>query len=373
MYALVLALLCDSCMLSLGLYDFAVTFFEPLVTHMKPCRILCWTALALCLTALPACNRSPGRLKVAFVSNNPYEFWTIAQRGTEKAEKDFDVQVLFRMPPAGGGAPAQRQIIEDLLTQGVKGIAVSPNDAGNQVEFFKNDVAPRVPLITQDSDLPDPSARRCYIGTDNYKAGRAAGDLVKKVLPGGGKIAIYVGQLDAQNAVERRQGVVDALADKEQAKGEPEGSFLKFGKYTLIDTFTDGGNEQECQRKVEDTLTKYPDVQCLVGLWAYNPPAMLRAVKAANKQGKIAIVAFDENDETLQGIKDGYIYATVVQNPFEFGYQAIRILASLARGDDSVLKGKDVDAEKRIYVPHRIIGKDNVEQFWAELNKLKGK
>jgi ribose transport system substrate-binding protein len=329
--------------------------------------------LAGVLAVLPACNRSAGQLKLAFVSNNPYEFWTIAERGTEKAAKDFDVQVLFRMPPVGGGAPAQRQIIEDLLTQGVKGIAVSPNDAKNQVEFFKNDVAPRVPLITQDSDLPDPTARRCYIGTDNYKAGRGAGELVKKAAPDGGKLAIYVGQLDVQNAVERRQGVLDELSGQENAKGEPEGGLLRFGKYTLIDTFTDGGNEQECQRKVEDTLTKYPDVRCLVGLWAYNPPAMLRAVTAAKKEGKVALVAFDENDETLQGIKDGYIYGTIVQNPYEFGYQAIRILASLARGDDAVLKGKEVDAEKRIYVPHRVIAKDNVDKFWADLNKLKGK
>ncbi len=340
---------------------------------MKLFRILGWAALALAMFGLPACHRDSGKIKVAFISNNPYEFWKIAERGTEKAAQDFDVEVLFRMPAEGGGAAAQRQIIEDLLTKGVKGIAVSPNDAANQVEFFKKEVAPKVPLITQDSDLPDPTARRCYIGTDNYKAGRAAGELVKKAAPQGGKLVIYVGQLDVQNAVERRQGVLDELAGKDNAKGETEGKYLRFGKYILLDTMTDGGKKETCRAKVEDTLSKHADVCCLVGLWEYNPPAMLHAVKDAKMEGKVALVGFDENEETLQGIKDGYVYGTVVQNPYEFGYQAVRILAALARGDESVLKGKDIDDQGRIYVLHRVITKENGDPFWDELKKLKGK
>jgi ribose transport system substrate-binding protein len=121
---------------------------------------------------------------------------------------------------------------------------------------------------------------------------------------------------------------------------------------------------------------QHPDIVCMVGLWAYNPPAMIRAVKKAKRQNaelKTQIVGFDEDYETLDGIKSGEVYATVVQNPYEFGYQSIKILAGLARGDESVLKRSDIDAQNRIFIPHRIIGKDNVAEFRAELQKLKGK
>lgn len=152
----------------------------------------------------------PGkRVKVAFISNNPYEFWTFARRGTEAAAEKFNVDVEFHMP-ARGTAPEQRQIIEDLLTKGVQGIAISPNDADNQADFL-NEVAGKVPLITQDSDLPQGSKRLLYIGTHNYEAGKAAGELVKEAAPAGGKLFIYVGKLDVKNAVERRQGVIDVL------------------------------------------------------------------------------------------------------------------------------------------------------------------
>jgi ribose transport system substrate-binding protein len=356
---------------------------------MRPLRIVASLAVAAVIALLPACSRGPNKLTVAFISNNDYEFWRIAQRGTEKAAEDFDVAVEFKMPPGGGTPEAQRRFIEDLLAKGVKGIAISPNDARNQAEFLK-EVNEKVPLITQDSDVPNPTARRCYIGTDNVAAGGAAGQLVKKAIPDGGKFVIYVGKLDVQNAVERRRGVVMELAGgEEQCRKELEqmerGEYpVRFGKYTLLDTMTDDGKQDVCRQKVDDTLVKYPDVKCVVGLWAYNPPAMLEGVRAAQKLGKVQIVAFDENEETLQGIKDGHIVGTVVQNPYEFGYQAVKILAALARGDDSIFQKlrdeKKIDAQGRIFVPHRIVNKEGgpaplyvqVDQFHEQLKKLKG-
>jgi ribose transport system substrate-binding protein len=342
---------------------------------MKPLRILAFVGLALGLAVLPACNRGGGteRIRVAFISNNPYEFWKIAERGTEKAAKEFDVDVDFKMPPEGAGAPGQRRIIEDLLIKGVKGIAISPVDAANNVGFLR-EVSQKIALVTQDSDVPDKNARKCYIGTNNYKAGRAAGELVKKAAPDGGKVMIYVGQLDVQNAVERRKGVLHALAGKPEAPEEPEPAEpnTMYGKWLVVGTMTDDAKADKCRQNVEDTLTKHPDIKVIVGLWEYNPPAMLRAVKATNKQGQVAIVGFDENDETLQGIKDGHIIGTIVQDPYMFGYEAVKILAGLARNDPNILKRSDIDAEGRIYVPHRVITKENVEAFHQELKQRKG-
>lgn len=300
---------------------------------------------------------------VAFLSNNTAEFWTIAQRGTEKAAVDFNARVEFRMPPQGTAAE-QREIIEDLLNKGVQGIALSPNDAENQAPFL-DEVAERCALLTQDSDLPPGSKRLCYIGTNNYEAGRAAGELVREVLPDGGRIVIFVGKLDVQNAVERRQGVMDALAGAMNAEGP------QLGKYVLLDTLTDDVQEDKCRANVEDALTKYAgeraDDLCLVGLWAYNPPIMLACVLERQLEGQVKLVGFDENEETLQGIQDGHIHGTIVQDPFNFGYEAVRILAGLARGDRSVLPEGGV-----MFVPHRVIQRDNVEAFHEQLRQLKG-
>jgi len=84
--------------------------------------------------------------------------------------------------------------------------------------------------------------------------------------------------------------------------------------------------------------------------------------------GKIKILAFDELGDTLQGITDGYIYATVVQDPYNFGYRSMELLNALSKGDRS-----QIPANKIIYIPERVINKDNVKAFWDDMNKKLGK
>lgn len=322
-------------------------------------------AIIVSLSAVVGCSASHstggGKTKVAFVSNNAHEFWTYAERGCQKGAKEFGVEVLFRSPPQGSAAEQQR-IVEDMIVKGVAGIAVSPNDAANQFDFF-NKIAEQVPLITQDSDLPAGSKRRCYLGTDNYGAGKAAGKLVKEALPDGGQVLILVGSLDAQNAQERRQGVLDELAGAKDAAGPKLGD-----KFELLATYTDNTDQSVCKAKVDAFLVSHagdPAKLAIVGLWAYNPPAALEAVRNAKLAGKVKIIGFDEHEQTLAGIDEGLVYGTVVQQPFEFGYQAVRILAGLAKKDESVLPKDGVLA-----IPFRVIKKAEVRSFQEELKKL---
>src|SRR5690606_2339776 len=96
--------------------------------------------------------------------------------------------------------------------------------------------------------------------------------------------------------------------------------------------------------------------------------ALLNAVRDSNKLGQVKIVCFDEEEETLQGVQDGHIYGTIVQQPFEFGYQSVKLLHGLAQGDTSM-----VPETKQIFVPVLLIRQDNAAEFWANLNKLTGR
>jgi ribose transport system substrate-binding protein len=330
---------------------------------MKKIHLL---SLALCLAViLPGCGKkeettgtpsgggapAPAKkLKLSFVSNNGASFWTIARAGCSDAEKELgNVEVDFRIPSTGSAAE-QHQILNDLVARGVDGIAVSPIDPANQTDFL-NKIASQTLFITTDSDAPD-SQRVCYIGTDNVAAGTQAGKLIKEVLPQGGKIMIFVGKLDAQNAIERLQGIKQELA----------GSNVQ-----IIDVRTDDTDPVRAQKNAEDTLVKYPDIAALVGLWSYNGPAILNAVRGSGKIGQVKIVCFDEETDTLAGIADGAIYGTIVQQPYEFGKQAITRLDKYLQGDKTALAGG------KIYIPTLEIKKDNVADFQAKLNKLLGK
>jgi ribose transport system substrate-binding protein len=290
-------------------------------------------------------------LKLAFVTNNASDFWTIAQRGVEKADAELsDVTAEFRIT-SDGTAAEQKRIVDDLLTKGIGGIAISPVDPENQTALI-NDAAGKAVVFTQDSDAPT-SNRLCYIGTDNVAAGRQAGALIKEVVPDGGPVMLFVGKLDARNAQERIQGIKEALAGT---------------KIQILDVRTDDADTVRAKSNAADTLVRHPEVKALVGLWSYNGPAILSAVKDANKIGKVQIVTFDEADETLAGIRDGAIHATVVQQPYEFGYQAITKMAQALKGDKSF-----IPPGKQIFVPTLVVNKSNVDDFSKKLNELRGR
>lgn len=305
---------------------------------------------ALMLLQFGACRKNKGT-RLAFVTNNASDYWTIARKGTEKADAELpDITVDFRMP-GGGTAAEQKAIIDDLLATGVSGIAISPKDPANQTQMINN-AAKQVLVITQDSDAPK-SDRTCYIGTDNVAAGRQEGEMIKEVLPEGGKIMVFAGSADAINAQERLRGIKEVLAGS---------------KVEIIDVRTDEADTAKAKANAADTLVKYPDISALVGLWSYNGPAILNAVTEAGKVGKVKIVCFDEQDETLAGVKSGAIYGTVVQQPFEFGYQSVKMMAKILSGDKS-----GIPASKQVIVPTLVIKKDSVEAFQTKLNQLRGR
>lgn len=316
---------------------------------------------------LPACNQQKGNGKktVAFVTNGVDPFWVIAQRGAEKAGEDLDVNVEVRMPPQG--VADQKRMVQELLAQNVDGIAISPIDPENQNELLK-EIAERSILITQDSDAPE-SPRQCYIGMDNYTAGRMCGELVKEALPDGGEVMLFVGRLGQANARQRRQGVIDELMDRSHdgSRYDEPGEVIKNDKYSILDTRTDDFDHLQAKANAEDAIAKYPNLKCMVGLFAYNPPLCLEAIRDAGKLQEIKVVSFDENEASLQGIMDGTVVGTVVQNPYQYGYESVRVLKALANGDKSVIPENEI-----LHIPARKIRKDNVEEFWTELKSLLG-
>ena len=122
------------------------------------------------------------------------------------------------------------------------------------------------------------------------------------------------------------------------------------------------------KRNVEDTLTAHPEINCMVGFYSYNTPRIYEALKEAGKLGQTTIIGFDEDPITLGGVKEGTIAATVVQQPYEWGYQGMKTMAKYLEGDKS-----GIPADGLMIIPTKIIDKSNVDAFWAELKERQGK
>ncbi len=313
-------------------------------------------AIACTVASLAGCDRggSGGASKVvklAFVTNNASEFWKIAAAGVRKYEQDGKVQVDVKMP-ANGTTEEQNQILENLSSQGYDGIAVSVIAPNDQVPVLDK-VAAKTKLITFDSDAPK-STRLLYIGTNNYEAGKVLGGEIVKLLPNGGKMAVFVGTLSADNAIQRLKGITDAIAGH---------------KIEIVDKREDNTDRAKARSNVEDIINAHSDLNLVAGLWSYNGPAMAAAIEALGKKGKIIAAAFDEEDGTLNAIANGTIDVTVVQKPFQFGYLSSKWLQDLATKGD-VAKA-EVPAGRVIDTGVEVINKANVAQFRQRLAEMK--
>lgn len=283
--------------------------------------------------------------QLVFVVNGASDFWKLAEAGVRKAQKelpDYDLQFKY---PEQAAAAVQQRLMNDLVAAGVSAIMVSAVDPKSSTEAL-NQIGGQVPLFTTDSDAPDTN-RIAYIGSSNTDAGKQAGEIALKALPNGGKCIGFVGLPGADNARERIEGMKSVIAGS---------------KVELIDVRGDDIDQTRAKRNVEDALAANPDITCMVGFYSYNPPRIYEVLKEAGKLGQITVIAFDEDPITLGGVREGTIAGTVVQQPFEWGYQGMKLMAKYLEGDKSV-----VPASKLVIVPTQIIDKANVDAFEAEL------
>jgi ribose transport system substrate-binding protein len=303
-------------------------------------------ALALSASAAMAEDKPA----LAFVVNAASDFWKLAEAGVKAAQAELPGYELQFRYPAQGTAALQNALMDDLVAAGTDAIMISSADPKNSIDAF-NRIAAQVPLFTTDSDAPQ-SNRIAYLGSSNTDAGVQAGEIAVKAMPDGGKCMGFVGFLGADNAKERIAGFKQAV----DGKG-----------IELVDVRGDDVDFARARSNVDDVLAANPEINCMVGFYSYNPPKIYEALQAAGKLGSITVVAFDEDPITLGAVREGSFAGTVVQDPYQWGYQGMKLMAAYLEGDKS-----QVPENGLIIVPTKVIDKANVDAFEAELKARVG-
>ena len=284
--------------------------------------------------------------QLAFVVNASSDFWKLAEAGVKKAQEELpNYELQFRYP-AQGTAALQNALMDDLVAAGTDAIMISSADPKNSIDAF-NRIAAQVPLFTTDSDAPQ-SDRIAYLGSSNTLAGVQAGEEMVKAMAGKeGKCMGFVGFLGADNAKERIAGFKQAI----------EGKGIE-----LVDVRGDDVDFTKARTNVDDVLVANPEINCMVGFYSYNPPKIYEALQAAGKLGQVTVIGFDEDPITLGAVREGSFAGTVVQDPYQWGYQGMQLMAKYLEGDTS-----GVPEDGLIIVPTKVIDKANVDAFEAEL------
>jgi ribose transport system substrate-binding protein len=284
-------------------------------------------------------------IHLVFVTNSNADWWNAVEKGMQDGGKEFGVRVeLKRNDKETNG---QIKLLEDVLSMpDVQGVAVSVYEAKAPgiADMLRELKSQGKVVITIDSDIAPEQAdlRRAYIGTNNVKAGEAAGRAAAVLRPDGGKVCVFVGTSSAANARERNEGFFQGAGPK----------------FTQLEIFDDGGNFAKAADNVQNALTKYNDVGVLLGLWSYNAARIAEQAKAAPgvRPTKTNVVTFDLDELAVDHVAAGDIDATVCQNPYEMGFQGVKLLKALIRKDEKTVKevvpdGSVRDTGVRVIVP----------------------
>lgn len=288
-------------------------------------------ALALCLL-LAGCGSSSttepsasggatgeGRYVILMNGNSP--FWDAVRAGMDKAAADLKVNAVLE---TNNATPAGQ--IEKLRQFGsqsdIVAVGISATDAANAAiaDELRKLRAKGVIVLTIDSDI-DPAkfgdCRAAFIGTNNSLGGQELGVAAKHLRPDGGGFVQFVGRTGAQNSIERMDGFVAGAGDK----------------FRQLDRMGDENDRTRAKENVRNAIRNHPELNTLVGIWSYNAPAIADVVRELDKRSTMTIVAFDAEPNAIEQMSAGFIDAMIVQNPFEMGYQAIRLMKALHTDD----------------------------------------
>ncbi len=276
-----------------------------------------------------------GKKRIVFLTNGSDPFWDACRTGLEEGAKQFEIDKLgyaVAMEVNNGKPQGQIDKLRQFASQGdVAAVAISVIQADNAaiIEEMKKLQAKGIKVITVDGDVNTEKfrdARPYYIGTNNVVAGKVLGTAAKEILKTRGKTSgsyvQFAGFTDNDNARNRMNGFKEAMGES----------------YTEADRMSDGMDKSKARDNVRNAITNHKDLVALVGIWAYNAPAIAQVVTETKTRDQYAVVTFDAQAVAIEDMASGKIDAMVVQNPFDMGLQSVRLLKAMLTDDQSTIK-----------------------------------
>ncbi len=283
-----------------------------------------------------------GGKRIILITNGNSPFWDACRYGMQEAASELklgDVGMAAVMEVNDGTPSGQLDKLRQYGSQSdVIGVAMSAVDANNAAvaAAMSKLRAKGIHVLCLDSDVGERfrDARSHYIGTDNRIGGRELGAAARKLLAArgvmSGSYVQFVGRTGAQNAMERMDGFKESVG----------------AVYREADRMSDETDRTRARENVRNAMRNNQDLKALVGIWSYNAPAIVDVVKEQNKRDEYTIVAFDAEPIAVQQFSQGFLDAMVVQNPYDMGYQSVRLIKALVEGDSTTVAAMFPDAGK---------------------------
>jgi ribose transport system substrate-binding protein len=273
--------------------------------------------LAILSVSAASCARKANNIIGVVPKGSTHVFWQTVHAGAIKAARETGYEILWNAPAQEGDRSRQIAIVESLINQEVAGIALAPSDRAALSAVVERAAAAGIPVMIFDSGI-DTAKRLGYVGTDNRNGGRVAARRLGTALDGKGIVAVITDTPGSASTSERDAGLIDEIQKK-------------FPAIHLLETQYCDTSRAKAREITENLLTAHDD---LAGIFADHENATFGASLALKSRNRlnVKLVGFDASEPLVNDLKEGWIDALVVQNPFQMGYEAVRAIALKLKG-----------------------------------------
>ena len=269
------------------------------------------------------------------------EHWQTMKKGAEKAAKDFGADVIVLAPDKEANVDMQFRIIEDLIFHKLDAICIAPCDSTSVVPIIKEANLQNIPVFTIDTDADTDVVS--FIGTNNYLAGKIAGERMIEILKGKGNIVIITGVPEQQTHRDRILGFKEAI----------EGSEIK-----IIDQRQANSDTELAMKVMNQLIREHKNIDAVFVTNALMGLGVLEALNANGEINKIKVIGFDIQQELMEGVKNRSVDSVIARNPYNMGYKTVRAAVTYLRGGSveryidtgtELITNKNVDQYKEIF------------------------
>ena len=300
--------------------------------------------LCICFIACGSEQTPPSKTTIAVIpKGTTHEFWKSIHAGAVKAQRELDVDIIWKGPLKEDNREDQIALVENFIARGVSGIVLAPLDDTALRVPVTNATRSDIPVVIIDSGLKSEDYIS-FVATDNYQGGKMAGADMAKRLNGNGKVIMLRYQEGSASTMKREQGFLDAIT---QSPNIQVVSSNQHGGATTESAYQASENILAPLKNAQGKLT-------IDGIFCPNESTtfgMLRALQDANLAGEVTFIGFDSSEKLVEALEKEQIHGLILQNPFKMGYLGVKTM---------VAHLKDQPVEKRIDTGVALVTKANM-------------
>lgn len=292
----------------------------PTPRHFFPCLLVILAACFGCTRGDSQGDDGDGRkvFRIAVIpKGTSHDFWNNVEAGARKADEEFDdVEIEWRGPPTEGETSQQIKTVENFIVDEFDGICLAPLDANALRGPVGQALAADIPVVIFDSALDDMDGVVSYVASDNHQGGRLAGEYLAELLDGQGKVILLRYEIQSESTNQREKGFMEVMED------HPDIEIISENQYG-------GTTEDVAIEKSTNLLLQFGNE--VDGIFCPNESTtsgMLIALRTnkSDRIGQIKFVGFDAGENLITGLKAGELHGTVLQDPVQMGYEAVRVM-----------------------------------------------